>query len=401
MAIKNLYVFLNKKLISCDTITPFLLELKNLHPNISVTVFSPDKFTFDVIQQNQTLRDALNLVGNIRILSRENSGRVTKAAGRLARWIYLLGICSQLMVGRARIIHFKSLNFWPTRLLYLIKPSAVFLFQPGEFALTKTQLDVQKVMQAENPNWKDGVPQAAQADGLSGDTLVGFDPLWPAFADDRTKEKTKHLITVPNRRPFWKQFVIDNSRRNFEELGIDDKDPLAIFILSSMPIGSAFFKDPNDNGIKIFDETLKLLAHHHPDLTIIVKPHPATDAPTLDQIKEIIRRSELPKICMTNIHPSVFVDRALFFIGNCVSTTFTIARANNTPTIEYTEYVDEIFELTNGCSTNPALVTNFIHRDPVVLVDTINDIRSRPRGSAELSSRLDSEYLEVIEKLSS
>lgn len=399
MTIKTIYVFLNRKLISADTIAPFLIETKEANPEISFILLVPDPETLRVIERNEVIFDALKSVGEFRSLSLERPGVFRKTAKRLGRWLSYLGIAIQMMLGRARIIHFKALNFWPMRLLYFVKPSAVYLFQAAEVALTPLELEAQIIMQADNPKWLDGsAAKMFKANKNSGGAVIGFDPNWPAFTDDSVKSKPKHLISMPYKRPRWKQYLKTNRQKYFLKSGVSDEDNMVVFILSSMPPLNSQ-KDPNDDGTIIFEETLALLSKYHSELTIIVKPHPATEAQTFARIKEIVALSGLPNIHIANIHPTILATRALFFIANNFSTTFTVACAFGVPTIEYTEYDDETFALTGGKSTNPPLVTHFIQRQPDLLVQTITDIRNSSTPELETSLPYDVEYLEVIRKL--
>jgi hypothetical protein len=398
MAAQTLYVFLNKKLISCDTIVPLLLEYKSANSGVNISLFAPDENTVQVIERNELLFQAIKTIGTLSSLTINSNNMIAKFSNKVRRWSFLLNILLKLKLGSAKIIHFKYLNYRPAKILSWGRPEAIYLFMASEVVLTATELEAQKIMQSENPAFFVKSEIDKQKNLPTGGTLVGFDPQWELLKDERFRTKPKHIVTTPYKRNNWKMFINAHGQKFFDKIGVGSEETLAAIMLSSMPSHNQL-KDPEDNGSKIFEETLHILAEHHPDLTYIVKPHPATDEKTFRQIKTIVSNARLPNIKIANIHPSALAERALFFIGNGVSTTFTVAKSFGIPTIEYTEYDDETMAATQGSSTNPKLVTHFILRDRTLLANTVSEIRSQPSNVLTPETFLDEEYDLVLQKL--
>ena len=52
---KIIYVFLNNKIISCDTILPLMLEIKNNNNSVNIRLVSFDFETYQFIKKNELL----------------------------------------------------------------------------------------------------------------------------------------------------------------------------------------------------------------------------------------------------------------------------------------------------------------------------------------------------------
>ena len=58
-------VFLNNKLISCDTIAPFIYELKTKHPRLRISYYCFNGSTYRTIVANQTVYEAIKETGQL------------------------------------------------------------------------------------------------------------------------------------------------------------------------------------------------------------------------------------------------------------------------------------------------------------------------------------------------
>jgi hypothetical protein len=377
----HVFVFLNKKLISCDLVTPFLFELKKRFPDIEIEIFIPDFSTFKIISQNRILFDAVSQSGNLRVLGTKQSGLIALSMARLKRLAVYAKLAFLMLTSGAKIIHFKALNSWPTKAIYYVKPKSVFLFQSSEKSVSDADLEVQSVMQRDNLNFDGGVSPQSPVAGK----IVGFDEKWRVFADKRCSGIPQTLIGPPSRRKIWHDYLQTRAADDFAKEGIDRNKKYAVYILSSLP-DLTYFKNKNA-GLELVPETLSIISNIAPDLTIIVKTHPATTPERLAEILSSIKTVENPNIVVANIHPTTLAQNAVFFIGNGFSTTFLTARNCNVPTVEYTEYSDEIAEITGGKAMRPDDVTHFIRRNPQALGAVISEILT------EINDRPSSEFL--------
>ena len=62
---KKVIIFLNRKLLTADTILPFLIEIKEYNRNIKKEVWIPDDQTFKEIKKNIFLYKELSLICKI------------------------------------------------------------------------------------------------------------------------------------------------------------------------------------------------------------------------------------------------------------------------------------------------------------------------------------------------
>jgi hypothetical protein len=391
---KRIAVFLNKKLITCDTIVPFLYELKSKHPKTHIDLYVGDRDTYKIIQQNFVLWDAIRKIADFECLGPQGSSRLSGQLSRIARWMKIGLIGISILLNRTRIIHFKALNEYPMKLLYTIRPASTFLFQGGLVSLSPQSQAAFRVIypqQAEETKKRLLKPVAAG-------TLVGFDEGWEEFRKPEIAGVSRFTIEQPHQRTPWLEYLSDVGSKYLSDIGIEADEDFGVFILSSMH-STAFLKDP-DGFPELFEETLNLLFKFHPNLLIVVKQHPATEPDILLRQQEIISRMPLQKIIVSNIHPSVLASRARFFIGNSASTTFVEAKRFDVPTIEYTDYSKEVLEKTDGNSINPAFVDHFIERDQQRLSDALeNASANTQREKPVQASSCSLAYLELMNKL--
>ncbi len=383
-----IFVFLNNKLISCDTITPLLLELSEKHPNARIVLYCFGDRTLGIIRRNVVLWDALQQVGQLRSFAGRSKIKIVRRAVGL---LTLALIAGRALLGNVTFIHFKALNWWPLKLLFLVNRKRTFLFQSSSIDRSEAEKRIGQITALRIPS------RVLPAAG----TMVGFSETWPAFHDGRTANVPKLVVTPPFRRPAWRAYLLANADRYLEPLGLDQRSPFAVFILSSMD-RSNLLGDP-DAFPALFEETLEILAQEAPDLPIIVKPHPATRSNFLDLQRTIIDRSPKKHVIVADLYPLLLAGRARFFIGNTFSSTFASAHLCGVPTIEYSHYCADALKASGGGSMRADLVTHFINRDPEQLRQRLRELLAAPvsarpwdDGTADTSS-----YEDLLEILAS
>lgn len=383
-----IFVFLNNKLISCDTITPLLLELSEKHPNARIVLYCFGDRTLGIIRRNVVLWNALQQVGQLRSFAGRSK---IKAVRRAVGLLTLALIAVRALLGDVTFIHFKALNWWPLKLLFLVNRKRTFLFQSSSIGVSEAEKRIGQITALRIPS------RVLPAAG----TMVGFSETWPAFHDGRTANVPKLVVTPPFRRPAWRAYLLANADRYLGPLGLGQRSPFAVFILSSMDRFNLLV-DPDAFPV-LFEETLEILAQEAPDLPIIVKPHPATLPNILDLQRKIIERSPKKHVIVADLHPLLLAARARFFIGNTFSSTFASAHLCGVPTIEYTHYSADGLEASGGGSMRADLVTNFINRNPDELRRRIRKVLAAPADARAWSDGTDddSSYEDLLEMLAS
>ena len=86
------------------------------------------------------------------------------------------------------------------------------------------------------------------------------------------------------------------------------------------------------------------------------------------------------KLISTNINPMLLVSQSEFFISNCYSSTFVMAKESNVSTVEYTDPCDAILENTKGGSMRPDMVDHFILRNPRKLRSVLDQLLNVSAG---------------------
>ncbi|MGH7005163.1 MAG: hypothetical protein ACREIP_14565, partial [Alphaproteobacteria bacterium] len=213
-----------------------------------------------------------------------------------------------------------------------------------------------------------------------GKYLIGFSDHWTAFDDARLAGRVKLKLSPPFASTEWQQHLRlrgqDYLAEAFRRVGLAPESRIALYVLGWMgPNG--LFDDPNLYPI-LFDESLDAMADACPALPIFVKPHPAMHVHEREALFERLRRRGRGLIVASDLHPMVLGQRACFAISNCYSTTFSMLRAMDVPTIEYTAYKARILEATAGGSLRPEFVTHFVQRDPAALRRVLCTLSTRP-----------------------
>ena len=72
---KFMYIFLNNKIISLDTIVPIILEVKTRNEAINVIYITFDFNTYKFIKMNKLLFKAINEVGDLIFLGRKKTSK--------------------------------------------------------------------------------------------------------------------------------------------------------------------------------------------------------------------------------------------------------------------------------------------------------------------------------------
>ena len=354
-------VLLNNKLITCDTIVPFLYEIKKSQPDRLVELFCFNGPTYDAIMQNTILAEAIAEIGILRLFGTRSGKLSDKVKGKMYA-VFNLARLSILVVSRnVQLIHFKALNYWPLKLIFFLNRRRAFLFQPSMAGSTALESQVDNIAKLRKV-----------AAAPVGSVLIGFKKNWDIFARIKQPSVPKLVISAPCKRPIWMEYLNSRGRAHLERVGVKSNDRIITYILSSM-CTNGWLKNPDDFPI-LFDETLKILGETCPESTVVIKPHPVTLPANIELQRSIMKRHTNLNIVYANINPMLLASQSKFFISNGYSSTFLMAKESGVPTIEYTDPCDEILLATNGGSMRPDMVDHFIRRDPSQLQVVLNKL---------------------------
>lgn len=376
-----LIVFLNNKLISCDTVVPLTYELAQKYPGTTVEFHCFDKRTYDQIKENVVLFEALSSIGTLKLFT--DHKRVTRHQNPAQRIFFKLRAAYNLLrliilstTRRARIVHFKALNDWPLKILYLLNRNRTFLFE----ATTAGVTDVERASdsQIQERNYTEELPAAA--------ALVSFSGQWPILDDPRIEDLPRFILFPPYKNPCWQEYLQQRANTFLSQSGIGEDATTITYILSSMD--NVGVLDAATDFLELFEETLTILRDTLPEVAIAIKRHPATKPEFVAAQDDAVARVGHAHVHFTNVHPMVLARISTCFIANAYSTTFDAAHFCGRKTIEYTRYPKEILQITDGNSTRPDLTDVFIQQNPEILHTALTDIYDT-RNAAPIRTRED------------
>jgi hypothetical protein len=367
-------VLLSNKLISCDTIVPFVAELVRQYPGMRPEFICFEPKTLRAIKANAVLYDLMSSLGPVRQYGREMRwGLLQFIRHRLVSILRVGRLAILAASGNVGILHFKALNFWPLRAIALIAGRRACYVQSSAAGVSNTERSVSEAI---------AVREHSAVTPAAG-TLVGFTENWEAFGDKRLSGVPRYLLPPTYAYPAWIRHL--QSRGDgyfaaaFAAAGVPPSDTIVSYVLSSMDT-NGLLRDPNSFPA-LFEETLDLLDRCGCCDPVFIKPHPATPARTLEFIRAAVARRAGRKLIICDIHPMVLASRSRFAIANCYSTTFAPFRQAGVETVEYSEYRDEILGLTGRGSMRPELVSHFVNRDPDRLGEVLRSLLSRRPGA--------------------
>ena len=263
-----LVVFLNNKLIACDTITPILKELKDYYhvKNIELLCFEHD--TYESIKKNIVLYDAIKSVGKLRILGRKNKSKESKIFFYLKVSPLLIKYFFLGMKNKIVFLHFKALNFWPLKLFSVIFPNKTILSQPTSEGYRGLEKKVSEMMKKRY--YKTKKPM--------GNTVLVFDKDWWVLKQKNIINKKLVYISSPHTRLCWIKYIekkqYEYFHNEFLENNYSDNNYVIAFMLSWL--GPSKLTSKPNLFPELFDETLSILEDICPNHTIFVKPHPTS-----------------------------------------------------------------------------------------------------------------------------
>lgn len=371
-------VFLNNKLISCDTILPLMLELHARTPDRRVKFYCFDQQTFDAIKKNVVLWDGIHAIGQLKLFRRLEKTRVANFISRLAALRTLLRLAVTGLFNKVVFFHFKHLNKWPYRLLYLVNRRRTYLCQGDATGPASRQWIVGEIIK----------PRSHDIGAPAATALVGFHPSW-RLLEQPEAQGIPYIYFGPTRsRQHWLDHVAAVAPKYFdtafEAAEISSRDDIVVYILGSFGIPQAF-RHPGVLA-ELFEEALEELNAICGDLPVFLKPHAITEMSVVDRV---LSRISNRNFVVTHLHPAFLATRAKFFIANYYSTTFYDATVASVPTIEYTDYADATLEAVNGGSIRPEFVTHFINHDREALRATITELLKAPRPPRPEGARRD------------
>ena len=359
-----LFIFLGNKLISCDTILPFVIDLKKQNPNLKVIFYTYDLNTLNIIRKNINLLNFINSCSRI-LLFGFLEKRYFKLIRVFSKAINIFIIIFLSLIYKVSNIHFRSLDTFPFNLIYFFNRKHTYIFESNCWGYSE------QVYKADLLFYKNRVG-SEQEKFIAYKNLVYFSEEWPQYKYALEGKKNIFHINPTRSNKSWleecsKQArLLENEENTWYSHLKGSNSKAIVYVLGYMGKIPTLHKDTN--GEDLFKETIKFLIEET-DLIIFLKPHAITD---LKIIKHIITSYDPDRVFIVYNHIAVISHFCDYAVSNYFSYGLADAWSNGCKVIEYSYYDPEVLKMTKNLSIVSKYVDVFINKDLMLFKDTLN-----------------------------
>ena len=375
-------VFINNKLISCDSILPLTLHLKKKYPTVTVTYYALNLKTYLLIKKNVNLYNLLIFHANLQLMGWKN---FNKYLVKVLKIIHIFYIIFNSIINKVANIHFKALSPFPYNLIYLFNKKNTYLFQSSTWGVNKNIAFSDIVFK--NRDLRD-MPAIK-----SFNTLVAFDKSWHQIK----KSKIKNLYIINSTRflESWQSFIKNeaNNELKRQPIWFRKNRKYIIFVLGALD-NTIATSDKSISGEMLLNKTLEIIikdTNYH----ILMKPHPITNMKTL---RKILHKKNNRRLHIVDNHLAILSQISNIVIGNYFSLSMPDAWVNGAKIIEFTKYNPKILKFCNHKSVCPDYVDVFINDDITKLKIELKKKALRINRNINISDN--SSVNELIKKIS-
>jgi len=356
----SLIVFINRKLISMDSILPLLCEIKDRSKLLKIKVICPDYSTLEGINKNYFIDDQIKNIGTISVLtlSNHNGKRSLKS---IIKALVLLGfIFKDVLLKNTSFIHFGLLFTKPFNFLNFFNKNNSYYCESDAYGYTQNMQDMVFLKKNYPINYY----------RIKNGNVIAFSKTWNI---DKNNEYKYFYYGPSKKRKFWINLVLSKSECYLEKELIKnrlDKNSTLVSVMLGY-FGELKYLSNKDSVMNCLDDTIKILSKHIKKEVVVFKPHVYTDLVILEKI---LKKYKNFNYIISNLHPMILATRSKFAIANYYSTTLSDFNALGVKTIEYTDYCPEALSITFGGSCRPEKVDYFINKDELHLSDTVKKL---------------------------
>ena len=375
---KFIFIFLNNKLITCDTILPFVVDLKKHNPGLKIKFITFNLATLDIISKNTNLINIINEYGTINVLGwlKNDYPKILIIFFKLT---HILKIILLSLLFNCKNIHFKGLERFPFNLIYLFNKKKTFLFESNCWGYS---IDVVKTDKMFYVNRIAGEEKVLK----SYNHLVAFSEDWPQLKFNKKNKKVNYLISSTKISENW--LNICKKQANILSLNKPEwmsekfkNNKKIIYVVGYLGKFNTIHRD--STGESLLSDTLVLILKNTNHI-ILLKPHAITD---ISLLSSIVNKMNTNRIFIIYNHMAVISHYCNYAIANYFSYALTDAWVNGLKTIEYTIYDEEVLSYTGGKSIQPKYIDNFINDKPEELLKELKEdyIKFKRNHSLEFS----------------
>ncbi|OUU62650.1 MAG: hypothetical protein CBC22_03935 [Alphaproteobacteria bacterium TMED62] len=348
---KKIYLFLNNKILTLDTVIPLIFDFKKENRNIEVIFYCFNKSTLDEINKNLFLLKLINNVGVLKILPSSSTIKIIRIFNIFFNLMFLL--ITSIFI-KNTYIHFKALELFPFNVLYFTNKKNCFYIDPNPWGYIKN-LEKSDDIFFKNKRFKDERPQK---EIKYTKNIITFSKESPFVERMKKKKKKIFFLNFPRADKEWLKYCYKESqffiKKNFSIKKIKDNKKLVLYLIGHFGAISGF--DKNTNGKILFIKTIIQLKKIN-DVFIIFKPHPNAN---VKEIKRILKNLDFINYKISYMHTAVLASFCKYTISNYFSFALPDAWFANSITIEITKYDKEILSFTKNNSVGEEFVNYFI-----------------------------------------
>ncbi len=379
--IKFIFIFLNNKLITCDTILPFVVDLKKHNPGLKIKFITFDLATLDIINKNTNLINIINEYGTINVLGWLKNDYIS-IVRIFFKVTHILKIILFSLLFNCKNIHFKGLERFPFNLIYLFNKKKTFLFESNCWGYSLDVVNTDKMFYVNRI-------AGEEIELKSYNYLVAFSEDWPQlkfYNKNNKNKKNKYLISSTRISENWLNIckkqanILSHNKPEWMSEKFKNNKKI-IYVLGYLGKFNTIHKD--STGESLLYDTLVLILKNTNHI-ILLKPHAITD---ISLLTSIINKINTNRIFITYNHMAVISHYCNYALANYFSYALTDAWVNGLKTIEYTIYDEEVLSYTGGKSIEPKYIDNFINDKPEELLKELNEeyIKFKRNHSLEFS----------------
>lgn len=380
----TIFVILNPRLKTLDTILPILLELDK--KKVNIFIYSPDELTSKSIKENIVINDCINNIAKLIFYENKNN-YFNFLLKKIWEFKLFLKILFKILFNKIDFIYFSELKGKKSLLKFL--KYNVFLCENDPYGHTKF---IEKTKKLEREKLL-GIKIKSSSFKLPRQNMLLFTNNFYNLNNNINNQKVSFWsYTDLKLSTSWINYVKDNKKKYFEQEFKRNKIQYSDKIIS-ISLG-IFNKDFGwDKTGKIMEilliDCLKEILKLNLNIPIFLKPYPISskgkDIENLNILYNILSDIKYDKYVITYLHPMILAQNSLFMIANSNTANFADFKYFGVPTIEYTHYSDELLTLTKYNSIRPDWATYFINHDQLKLRNCLNQIVLNKKNSTALS----------------
>ena len=350
-----IFVFISNKLISCDSVLPFCLSIKQRFPHQQFVFYTTDDRTFSFIKEQPVLDGTIDELGVLRRFGGRHQdfpSFVRVSIGILQ----LLSVMALVLLKDAKLIHFGLLSQGRLSILARLSPDKTYHFSNNCWPYDENWLALASIGRRELDGKSDYDHNPREIN------YVSFDENWAPFKMARELGQTAYLIGAVRGNKEWFNFLSNKFGELLEaEKRRCNMRPQERAICVILGYFGKFQRIRSEGTVReLLIKTLRVISEEYPNTKILLKPHIITQQAILN---EVLKDAGSENVHVTSLHASLLARICDVAICNSYSTAMADIWAAGVTTIEFTDYCDEALEITNGNSACPSKIDYFINND--------------------------------------